>query len=133
MSNITMSVNLARLKKTAVTNLQGKSGEVKRCLVIPIDENDLHVDEYGVTLNLIAFPNDKKESQSHLIKQNLKEEKRKAMTEEEKRAIPILGNIWRPKESLPKSDETYSVPQQYAADSAEKPTEGEKSIDDLPF
>lgn len=133
MDKVTMSLNLSRLKKTAVTNLCGKSGETKRCLVIPVDENDLVVNEYGVTLNLIAFPLDGKDSQTHLIKQNFKEEKRKAMTEDEKKSIPILGNIWKPKESLPKSDESYSVPQQYAGETSGNASSSQGSIDDLPF
>lgn len=133
MERVSINLNLFKLKNTGITELQGKSGAKKRCLIIPIDDNDLFTTEKGVYLNLIAFPNDKVEGQTHIVKQSFNKERREAMTEEEKNSLPILGGIQKPKEATPKDGETYSTPTQYDASLAAPEEQAHGSIDDLPF
>lgn len=65
------------------------------CIVIPIEKNKLFVGEKGIYLNLIGFDftpkNDSKDT--HLVKQQLSKEEREKMTEEQLKAMPILGTF----------------------------------------
>lgn len=127
MNYITMSLDILRFKNTGITVLtSSKTGKAKKCVIIPIEDNDFIINEHGVSVNLIAFPYDGKETQTHLIKQSFSKEKRDAMTEEEKMELPILGCIWKPKEHTPESSDSYSAPQQFCEN-------GSNQIDDLPF
>ena len=129
MNNITMSLDLMRFKNAGVTTLtSSKTGKAKKCVIIPIEDNSLLVNEHGISVNLIGFPYDGKETQTHLIKQLFTKEKRDAMTEEEKKALPILGCVWKPKEYIPEAEDSYSAPQQFSEQGADAGT-----IDDLPF
>lgn len=92
--NISGSINLLMLKG-AVKKMKAQSGEID-CLVIPIDQNNLFRGEKGVYLNLIAFEITAKKEGSkdtHLVKQSLPKEKRESMTEEQLKAMPIIGNL----------------------------------------
>ncbi|WP_195375364.1 hypothetical protein [Parabacteroides leei] len=133
MERVSINLNLFKLKNTGITELQGKSGAKKRCLIIPIDDNDLYTIDKGVYLNLIAFPNDKVEGQTHIVKQSFSKERREAMTEEEKNTLPILGGIQKPKEAVPKNGESYSTPTQYDATQPAPEEQAHGSIDNLPF
>lgn len=133
MERVSINLNLHKLKATGVVELIGKSGAKKRCLVIPIDDNDLFVSDKGVYLNLIAFPNDKVEGQSHIVKQSFNKARRDSMTEEERNSLPILGGIQKPKEQTPEGGETYNTPPQYEVPTAPGTAEGSTPIDDLPF
>ena len=129
MNNITMSLDFMRFKNAGITTLtSSKTGKSKKCVIIPIEDNNLLVNEHGISINLIGFPYDGKESQTHLIKQSFPKEKRDAMTEEEKRALPILGCVWKPKECMPETSDNYSVPQQFSEDES-----SQGATDDLPF
>lgn len=132
MERVSININLFKLKNTGITELTGKSKVTKRCLVIPIDDNELYTSEKGVYLNLMAFPTDKVENQTHMIKQSFDKERLERMTEEERRAIPILGGIRKPKECLPESGESYQAPQQFSEAGAPG-TQNDNVIDDLPF
>lgn len=37
------SINLARLSNVGIMNVKGKSGNTKKCVVIPIEDNDLYI------------------------------------------------------------------------------------------
>lgn len=126
MSHLSFSINLFKLKNCAVTNLTSSiTGESKKCLIIPIEDNSLTVTEKGVYLPMVAFESDKLEKQSHLIKQSFKKEILDKMTEEEKNELPILGGISKPIAHTPKSDVNYTP---------EGSTESEPApVDDLPF
>lgn len=126
MSHLSFSINLFKLKNCAVTNLaSSRTGESKKCLIIPIEDNSLTVTEKGVYLPMVAFESDKLEKQSHLIKQSFKKEILDKMTEEEKNELPILGGISKPTAHTPKSDVNY-IP--------EGSTKSEPApVDDLPF
>lgn len=103
MNNIAMSLDFMRFKNAGITMLtSSKTGKAKKCVIIPIEDNDLLINEHGVSINLIGFPYDGKEMQTHLIKQSFTKEKRDAMTEEEKGHFQfwvVCGNL---KSTLPR-------------------------------
>lgn len=97
-NNISIKNNLLALEGATVMNIKGKNGEVK-CIVIPIEMASLYHGEKGVYLDTTAIPltNPREGSKdTHLVKQSFGKEKFNAMSEEEKKAIPILGNaiVW---------------------------------------
>jgi hypothetical protein len=93
MSNLTINLNLKSLKNTAIIDIKGKTA-TKQCLIIPISDNDLFIGEKGVYLNLSAWENSHlRDGKTHLVKQSFSRNVREAMTEEERRGIPILGDV----------------------------------------
>lgn len=42
-SKLVGSINLARLKNVGIMDVKGKSGTVKKCVVVPIEDNDIFV------------------------------------------------------------------------------------------
>lgn len=115
MANISLKVNLRQLKhvQREMTNKDGKKFNV---LIIPIDENMIYQGEKGSYLNMTAieikdrskFSADQKDT--HLIKQDIPKEKYDAMSEEERKAMPILGNaiLWGRQESAPQESSEFS-------------------------
>lgn len=92
---ITLKINLLNLKG-AMKNMKTKSGKEVLTYCIPVEMNNLYQGEKGLYLDMVAFEVKEKKNDSkdtHLIKQSLSKDVRKAMTEEEKRAMPILGNL----------------------------------------
>jgi hypothetical protein len=105
MSNLNIKLNLQNLV-CACRFEKGAAGPVE-CLIIPLEKNYLFKGEKGVYLDLTAFElKERKENKTHLIKQTLPKEIFKAMTDEQKRATPILGDVsvWEHTESEPVSD-----------------------------
>lgn len=98
MSNISVKVNLRQLKHT-VKEMKKKDGSKLECLIIPIEPNHLYKGEKGVYLDLQAFElKEKKEGSkdTHLVKQSLPKEVYNGLSDEQKNAIPIIGNaiLW---------------------------------------
>ena len=128
-NNLNVSVNLLKLK-AAVMGVKGKN-QVKKCVVIPIEDNDLYskVDDNGnvsVFLNLTAWEN-RQQSQfgdTHMVKQSHSKEWNESHTDEDRRNEPILGNA-RP--VLEKTIAEVNVP---TADIEPAVFDGQ---DDLPF
>jgi hypothetical protein len=75
--------------------MKAQSGEID-CLVIPIAKNNLYVGEKGIYLDMVGFeiktPKEGSKD-THLIKQSLSKDVREKMSEEELKAVPILGNM----------------------------------------
>lgn len=126
--NKNIKIDLAAFAGSGIVNLTSREGKVKKCLVIPIEENHLYEGEKGIYADFIAWEmREKKENgATHLVKQSFPKEVREAMSEEEKRALPIFGDL-RDAMTEKKEMETYSVPAQ--AGYATTPPE----VDDLPF
>lgn len=106
MSNLNIKLNLQNLH-TICRFEKGVAGPVE-CLIIPIEKNHLFKGEKGVYLDLTAFElKEKKENKTHLVKQQFPKDVFKAMTEEQKRATPILGDIstWEHTEADPISSQ----------------------------
>jgi hypothetical protein len=103
MSRISGKLNLLNLH--AVRKIMpGQLGPVE-CLVIPIEKNKLFIGDKGVYLDLIAFEIDPSKrtadsKDTHLVKQSFSKEVREAMTEDQLKAMPILGNfqVWSDKQ-----------------------------------
>lgn len=122
MSNISGKLNLLNLHGV-VKMIKGQLGEVE-CLVIPLEKNKLFKGKSGIYLDIIAFEiaPDKRKADSkdtHLVKQSFDKAVLDAMTDEAKKALPLLGSlqVWgEHKESAPISS-----------------PETQKAEDDLPF
>lgn len=96
MSRISGKLNLLNLQ-AVVKMITGKTGPVE-CLVIPITLNKLFKGDKGIYLNVIGFEIDpaKRTGESkdtHILKQSFSKEVREAMSEDELRSLPILGNL----------------------------------------
>lgn len=116
MSNQAINLKLTALKSAGKARLTNPKGETVDCLIIPIKDNHLYESERGdIYLSLTAWENDKlKDGKTHLIKQSFDKEVRERMSEEEKKSIPILGDmkpIGQEKREMP----TYSVEQPAAS------------------
>ena len=97
MGNISTKLNLAALHHTRM-EMKGQNGMVD-VLIIPIEKNNLYKGEKGLYLNLTHIEVKNKVGDSkdtHLVKQDLQKEVYEKMTEEQKKAMPILGNsiLW---------------------------------------
>lgn len=91
---IKIKQNLAVLKHVKM-NVEGQNGPV-RGIFIPIEANHLFESpETGaVYLESIGFPlKDSKEWGDHLVKQSLPKAVRDAMTPEQQKETPIMGNL----------------------------------------
>ena len=122
--NYSISINLSRLAGAVFTNLKGKTA-TKRCLVIPIDDAGLYAGEKGIYLDLVAYEQrDAKYGNTHLVKRSISKAEREAMTEEQRRAVPILGDM---KELKPVAMQSTMEMQgaQFVSDDG--------TVDDLPF
>lgn len=90
---ITLKLNLTSLKHELV---KGKE-EGETLLVIPVKANKLFLSEKkNVYLDVVGFEftdkSDKQRKDTHLLKQSFKKEELEAMTEEQRKALPIIGN-----------------------------------------
>ena len=108
MSNYNLRLALTKIKGAKVMDVEGKTC-TKRCIVIPIDNNEgTVVDSYegkyegiltwkplsDVYLNLSAFEfKEKKYGQSHGIKASFSKKKLERTSEEELKAMPFVGNM----------------------------------------
>ena len=121
--NYSLKQNLLALKGAFVANIQGKTSK-KRCICIPVEEAHLFEGEKGVYLNMNMWVS--KNSQygdSHYLTQNLSKEVRDAMSEEEKKSLPILGNV-KVMELPPRQmQEAVEIPAPQSVD----------DLEDLPF
>lgn len=128
MTDFNGKLNLLKLKRAGIMQIQGRTG-VLRCLVIPVEDNNIFVttDENNhpkaAYIDLTAWElKNPKYDETHMIKQSLPKEVREKMTDEEKKAIPILGGL------KPVISES-----QNAASSCAAPIAQTQNSDDLPF
>lgn len=124
MGRISGKINLAALKNAAIIT-SGQNKDVD-CIIIPIAQNHLFRSDKGaVYLDLIGFetPSDKRKGKdTHLVKQSLSKEVQDAMSEEEKKAMPILGNFI-----------DWSQADVGNSNSAEQGAKVAEGLEDLPF
>lgn len=134
MANISLKINLRQLKHVE-REMKGQGDKMIKCLIIPLEENMIYQGEKGAYLNLTAieikdrskFSADQKDT--HLIKQDVPREKYDAMTDEQKKAMPIIGNaiLWGRQESAPVESAELS---NSAIDAY---NENKEEYDNLPF
>lgn len=93
-TNYGIRVDLLRLTNAFMKNLTGRTA-TKKCLIIPVDDNDsIYLGEKGCYLNLTAFEvGNPQYGDTHIIKGELPKDVRERMTEEQRNALPILGNM----------------------------------------
>ena len=126
MSNITGSINLSKLK-SALMKIKNKKGDLVECVVIPINDNYLvKGKEGGVYLNIIGYDMEQKPNRkdTHMVKQSVPKEHFEKFTDEQKKEVPILGNmiLWG------SANETQN--NSFEADSDSEPQQDD---DSLPF
>ena len=131
MSNISIKLNVSQLSHVR-RKIKGKDGNLIDCLIIPIQENKLYVGEKGVYLDMTAieikdrskFSADQKDT--HLLKQDVPKEVYEAMSDEQKKAMPILGKAiqWGAREANPNTSTAFEPSSNYTQETDE---------DDLPF
>lgn len=121
--NYAQKQNLLALPGAFVANIQGKTAK-KRCLCIPIEESYLYEGEKGVYLSLNMWATrDSKYGDSHYLTLSLPKEVRESMTDEQKKAIPILGNV-----------KVMELPPRQIQEAVEIPApQSSDDLDDLPF
>lgn len=92
--NYNIRLDLLKLNGACLQNIKGNTA-TKRCLIIPIDENDsIFLGEKGCHLSLIAFQlQTPKYEDTHCIKPSIPKNKRETMTPQQKEAIPIIGGL----------------------------------------
>ena len=90
MGNISGKLNLTQLKHKIITSKKGVE-----CLILPIDSNLFYRGEKGVYLDLTAFEirEPKEKGDTHLVKQQLPKDVYDKMSDEDKKATPIIGNL----------------------------------------
>lgn len=118
MSNISGKLNLASLQHV-IEKRKTKSGEMIDVITLPIKNNNLFLSEKGnVFFDLIAFevaPDKRKGEDTHLVKQSLDKAVMDKMTDEQKKAMPIIGNlkVWGQSEPTPaaQSQDFSGMPQ----------------------
>lgn len=117
--NYNLKLDLAKLNKVGVANITGKTGNKVKCVVIPVEENNIFLSEKGgVYLDLACFAlKQEKYGQSHLVKLSLTEDQRNFMTQEEKNGMSIVGAL------KPMKAQQAEITQEAATD----------PNDDLPF
>jgi hypothetical protein len=93
-----IQLNLAKLKHVVKTT-KNKEGNDIQVLIIPIKENDLFLGEKTVSINLRAMELKEKRVEgkkitTHFIKQSVNKDTYNSMTEEQRNAMPIFGNLF---------------------------------------
>jgi hypothetical protein len=105
MSNFKIKADLLKLSGAVVTDLKGRSGASKKCLVIPVEDSGLFLGEKGCYLSLTAIEmKEARYGDTHCVKISLPKEKYSALTDEQRRDIPILGGMHEATAGQPQTD-----------------------------
>lgn len=93
MANYRIKLNLQKLKGAFLYNFKGKTS-TKRCICIPLEDNDIFEGQKGSYLSLNALEmKEPRYEDTHSIKPIISAEVFKAMSDEEKKSIPIIGGL----------------------------------------
>lgn len=94
MSNYQISIDLQKLQGAFIAPLKGKT-TTKVCICIPLQDAQLHKGEKGCYLSLNAWETREPSpyGDTHYLKPRLAKEQIQAMTDEQRRAVPIVGNM----------------------------------------
>ena len=123
MANFSIKADLLKVTGAFMMNLKGKTA-TKRCLCIPVDDSGLFVGEKGVYLNLTAVEmREPRYGDTHCVKINLGRDAYNALSEEERKNIPILGGMHELEQQARTMQVTQTVDAAAAVDNP----------DDLPF
>lgn len=93
MGNLSIKIDLLKLNNATIVDIKGKTA-TKKCVVIPIEDAGLFLGEKGLYLSATGVQlREPKYEQSHFIRAEIDKDKYNAMTEEERKTIPIIGSI----------------------------------------
>ena len=93
MANYSIKTDLLKLQGAFVTDIKGKTA-TKRCVCIPIDESGLFLGKQGCYLNLTAIEmQNPRFEDTHCLKVAYDKVIYERMTEEQKKAQPIVGGL----------------------------------------
>lgn len=142
MSNVKLigSVNLAKLKNVGIMGITGKSGQKKKCIVIPIEDNDIFVKVstktrtdgqqyeshiFGLGVEVYEKMNVDQYGNSHYLKRAVSKEYVNSHSPEEVESMnkTYLGDL-KPVE-IPSSNQAATIQPDAATTAAQE--------DDLPF
>lgn len=136
MSNYNLKLNLAKLSGFGKITLTGKSGQAKRCVVLPIDENFIFEGEQGTYLDLACIENNNSQyGDTHFVTRNKTEKERATeKTTGERLRLPILGNLKPFGGQSAAEEEAYTYqPQGATQQPAPKAAAPADDDSDLPF
>ena len=116
MSNYNFKLDLSKFEGFGKVTLTGKSGQAKRCIVIPIEGNSVFEGEKGTYIDLVCFETPNSEYGSHMVTlSKTKEEQEHEKQTGERIRKPIVGNLKPFGNSQSAAGEEYSLPNQAAA------------------
>ena len=128
--NYNVKIDLKKLEKVAVMNIQGKNGLIK-CVVIPVEENNIFISDKpngGILLNLKASETrEMRYGQSHILKRTFSKDVYSKMTKEDLYNMPIVGNL------SPYNGQGMEASQTQATETKVEQEERGNNIDELPF
>lgn len=94
MANYNFRLDLSKLSGFGKATLTGKSGQPKRCIVIPIEENQIFEGEKGCYLDIACFETPGNEYGSHrCVRSKSQKEQEQEKQTGERINTPILGNL----------------------------------------
>jgi hypothetical protein len=91
--NQEIKINLTKISGSFVHNLKGKTGTVKSCLIIPLENSGLYMEDGKVYIKVIGQELTQKKGQTHLCKLAIDYDQYMHLTEAERNALPIIGGI----------------------------------------
>jgi hypothetical protein len=95
MDNFSISVNLAKLKNTQIKEMRNQDGEIVKCIIIPIEENNIQCFDHheSAYLNMTTRLCKDKPKYTHSLYSNIAHDVYVNMTQEERDANPIIGRM----------------------------------------
>lgn len=89
-----IKLDLSKLKNTGACKLVGRTGE-KVCVVIPVEDNNIFLSEKGgMYLDLTATAmKEERYGQTHFIRKSIPSDVYKEMSDDDKKAVPIIGSL----------------------------------------
>ena len=115
MSNYNFKLDLSKFEGFGKVTLTGKSGQAKRCAVIPLEGNSIFEGEKGTYIDLVCFETPNSEYGSHMVTlSKTKEEQEHEKQTGERVRKPIVGNL-KPFGNKQTEEEEYTYGGQQAA------------------
>lgn len=128
-----MKLDLSKLKNACVKDLKGASGMIK-CLIIPVADNNLFISEKTGSVYLdceCKEVQNPKYDQTHFIKRRYTKEQYYQMDAEDRKNIPIIGNLSPQKEWNNNNSSGYN--QQQSQPRVQPSQISSNNSNDLPF
>jgi len=95
MKKLSIKIDGKKFIKSFLMDFKGQT-EIKRCLCIPLEDNNIFESQKtgAAYIELTAIPyKEEREYGTHFLKLGVPKDKYNAMSEEQRNAIPFLGNV----------------------------------------